>query len=393
MQQDQWQFLLSDQGQALLAQAAELPLNERTHLQLASDLRQQVAPDMAQAVVETTWLRQRAASKFSKAAEMYFTRPALEQASAEVIAEHHARRFQAAGIALVADLGCSVGGDAVALAAAATVIGVDREWLRLAMARENTAAYGRGERFEAVQADLNELAPLDVQGVFFDPARRDDRGRRIRSVHQYQPPLALIDQWRAKVPEAAVKISPAVDYAELPPDAEVEFISVGGDVREGVLWYGALRRENERRATLLPHGDTLTELDHAGTAVTVTLPGNFLYEPDGAVIRAHLVQTLARALDATQIDAEIAYLTAPQQITTPFARCFSLEAWFPFQLKRLRHYLREQNVGQVTVKKRGSPIDPLILQKQLRLKGNAERVVFLTHVLGEPAVLIGQEVF
>ena len=249
-----------------------------------------------------------------------------------------------------------------------------------------------GTRFEPVQADLNELAPLDVQGVFFDPARRDSRGRRIRSVVDYQPPLALIDQWRTKVPEAAVKISPAVDYAELPREAEVEFIAVGGDVREGVLWYGSLRGANERRATLLPQGDTLTELDYPGTAVAVTPPAAFLYEPDGAVIRAHLVQNLARALDATQIDAEIAYLTSGRQIDTPFARCFSLEAWFPFQLKRLRHYLREHNVGQVTVKKRGSPIDPIALQKQLRLKGTEQRVIFLTHVLGEPAVLIGQEV-
>lgn len=391
MQQDQWHFLLSDQGQALLAQAAAFPLTDHNHLQLASDLRQQAAPAMAQAVMETTWLRQRAASKFSRAGSMYFTRPALEQASAEVVAEYRARRFGAAGIELAADLGCSIGGDAIALAAAAAVIGIDREWLRLAMAQENAAAYGRAERFSAVQADLNELAPLGVQAVFFDPARRDNRGRRIRSVQQYQPPLALIDQWRAMVPEAAVKISPAVAYAELPREAEVEFISVSGDVREGVLWYGALRGANERRATLLPGGDTLTELDHAGTAVAVTPPTGYLYEPDGAVIRAHLVQTLARRLDATLIDAEIAYLTAPRRITTPFARCFALEAWFPFQLKRLRRYLREQNVGRVTVKKRGSPIDPITLQKQLRLKGSEERVVFLTHIQGEPAVLIGQE--
>ena len=147
MQQEQWQFLLSEEGQALLAQAALFSLTDHNHLQLASDLRQQVDPLMAQAIIETTWLRQRAAGKFSQAARMYFTRSALEQASAEVIADYRARRFLAAGIGLTADLGCGIGGDAVGLAAAATVIGIDRDWLRLAMARENATAYGRGDAF------------------------------------------------------------------------------------------------------------------------------------------------------------------------------------------------------------------------------------------------------
>jgi len=390
MERDQWQFLISDQGQQLLAETADFPLTQQNHLQLASQLREQVAPNLAHAVMQTTWLRQRAAAKFSHAGQMYFTREALEQASAEVIAGHRARRFFIAGVLSVADLGCGIGGDAIALAAEAAVIGIDQDWMRLVMARENARAYSRGAGFEPLQADLHDLVPLAVQGVFFDPARRDNRGRRLRSVADYRPPLALIDLWRAQTPNAAVKISPAVNYAELPSEAEVEFISVEGEVREAVLWYGDLRRRNERRATLLPDGATLTELDCPGTAVGSTIPGAFLYEPDGAVIRGHLVQTLARQLGATQIDPEIAYLTAAEQLPTPFARCFSLEAWFPFQLKRLRHYLREHDVGEVIIKKRGSPIDPLALRQQLRLQGTEQRVIFLTHVLEEPAVLIGR---
>lgn len=391
MDQAQWQFLLSAEGQRVVAETAETRLTDKNHLQVASRLRERIDPHLAQAVMETIWLRQRAEGKFSRAKQMYFTRPALEQSSSEVVSTHRARRFFEAGYERVADLGCGIGGDSLALAARADVVGIDRERSRLAMARENVSVYGNSERFIPLQADLATLRPLAVDALFFDPARRDDVGRRLKSVHLYHPPLSLIDDWRARVPHAGVKVSPGIDYAELPVDADVEFISVAGEVKEAVLWYGGLRRGIARQATLLPKGHRFTSEDSPGVDVRPRTPAAYLYEPDGAIIRAHLIQPIARHLGAAPIDATIAYLTSEQAIETPYARRFVLDDWFPFQLKRLRHYLRERNIGRVTIKKRGSPLDPATLQRQLRLQGDGERTIFLTHVLGEPAVLVGRE--
>lgn len=391
---DDFYFLLTSEGQRLLQELATTSVTPQNHLQLATQLRQQVAPERAQAVLETALLRQLAAEKFSRAAEMYFTRPALEQASSEILSTYRARRYATAGFGHVADLGCSIGSDALALAAHATVTGIEWDEVRLAMAQENVRVYGRGRRFQPLQADLTELSPLPVPALFFDPGRRDEHGRRFYSVDRYQPPLGLVDRWRPLTPHAAVKISPGVNYDELPAAAEIEFISLRGDVKEGVLWYGNLHSGVERRATLLPGTHTLTTQDLPREAVAVTRPKAYLYEPDGAVIRAHLVQALAARLDATRIDAEIAYLTAGFARKTPFARCFAIEAAFPFQLKRLRHYLHERGIGRVTVKKRGSPLDPDDLRRQLRLRGDESRhrIVFLTHVQGEATVLIAQEI-
>lgn len=381
-------WLLSPQGQRVLADTAVQPLTPQTHLQIAAQLRSQIAPELAQAVLETLLLRQKAAGKFSRAAAMYFTRAALEQASGESIAAYRARRFAALGAARVADLGCGIGGDALALGQTAVVFGVDLDPVRLVMARENVRVYAGDGRFHPLQADLCQLSPLPVDALFFDPARRDAHGRRLFSVHDYQPPLSLIDGWRAKVAATAVKISPGVDYAELPPEAEVEFISVDGEVKEGVLWFGSLHSGAERRATLLPGGHTL--VCQPGEPVEVTAPQRYLYEPDGAVIRAHLVEELAHVLGATKIDEEIAYVTAVTPRKTPFARCFTIEDTFPFQLKRLRQYLRQRQVGQVIIKKRGSPLEPEWLQRQLRLRGDEERIIFLTQVQGKASVLVGR---
>lgn len=392
MQLEDFQFLLTADGRRWLHETAMTTITPANHLHVASHLRNHITPAQAQAVLETTLLRQRAISKFSRGAFMYFTRPALEQASAEPVSRYRARRFYQAGIRQIADLGCSIGGDALALADYADVTGVDWNPVRLAMAQENVAVYGNEERFHPLQADLQALSPLPVAGLFFDPARRDEHGRRFFSVHDYQPPLSLIDKWQKVVPETAVKISPGVDYAELPPHTEVEFISVRGEVKEAVLWYGKLRSGVQRRATLLPGEHTLTDQD-TKEKIDITPPKSYLYEPDGAVIRAHLVETLATRLNATKIDDEIAYLTANAALETPFARCFAIEAYFPFQLKRLRHYLHEHHIGQVTIKKRGSPLEPDQLRQQLRLRKTdmAPCTIFLTHIRGEAAVLIGQE--
>ena len=392
MQPEDLRFLLSPPGRAALAELAAAPPTPDSHMAVAALWRERLGPERAQAALELTLLRQRAARKFSRAAEMVFTRDGLEQATAEPVAAHRAARFAAAGARTVADLGCGIGGDALALAGAGLdVAAFDRDRLRLMMAQANAAVYGMAGRVGLVQADLLHLPPLPVDAFFFDPARRAGGGprgapsRRLHSVADYQPPLSLIDAWRPVVPRGAVKVSPGIDYAELPPGIEAEFVSLDGEVKEAVLWFGDLPTA-ARRATLLPGGHTLSGDDDA--VAPVVAPRAFLYEPDGAVIRAHLVGLLATRLDAALIDPHIAYLTADAARPTPFARAFAIDDHFPFQLKRLRAYLRQRGVGRVTIKKRGSPLEPEALRQALRLRGDNEAVLFLTQVMGRHTVLI-----
>ena len=395
MQPDELRFLLSPEGRAALDELAAAPPTPDSHMAVAALWRERLGPERAQAALEMALLRQRAERKFSRAAEMFFTRDGLEQATAEPVAAHRAARFAAAGARTVADLGCGIGSDALALAGAgADVVAIDRDPLRLLMAKANAAVYGLTERLALVQADLLALPPLPVDAFFFDPGRRAGGGprgapsRRLHTGAAYQPPLSLFDAWRQIVPQGAAKVSPGIDYAELPADVEVEIVSLAGEVKEAVLWCGELRTA-ARRATLLPGGHTLS--GDAGESAPVAAPRAYLYEPDGAVIRAHLVARLATRIDATLIDPQIAYLTADVAQPTPFARVFAIDDHFPFQLKRLRAYLRQRGVGRVTIKKRGSPLEPEALRQALRLRGENEAVLFLTQVMGRHTVLIGQK--
>ncbi len=378
-------------GQAALRAAEALSPREADFLACFQTLERTFPREMARAALETAILRRKAERKFPRRAHsLYFTREALEQASSAAVSRHRARRF--AGYDLLVDVGCSAGGDTLHLAEIAPTLGVDRDPLRLAMGRANLKALGLWGRARLLNADASLPLPLgglpQKTGVFFDPARRSAH-RRLHSVRAYHPPLATVTSWLSLAAGAGVKISPGVALEELSAyDCEVEFISLKGELKEAALWFGECRSA-DRRATLLPGGDTLTA-DPAAEAAPPRLgqPDAFLCEPDPAVLRAGLVRTLAARVDARQLDPRIAYLACGHPVVSPFLRCWRVEAWMPFQMKRLRAYLRERGVGKVTVKKRGSPLTPEEVQRALKLKGDRRRVLFLTQLAGRPIVVV-----
>jgi len=420
MDLETFNWLLSSDGQALLAEAMLSDLSDAAQLRELTRLRRQSTPERAAAAYEIAVLRRRAAAKFGASERLYFTREALEQASGERIATYRASRYQAYGT--IADLCCGAGGDTLALAGVADVIAVDRDPLRLAMAAANARALGLADRISFVEADLQEAPAPDAAAIFFDPARRS-AGRRVFALSDYHPPVALAQRWRERVPAMGIKVAPGVtdeDIAALDdPALEVEFISVDGELKEALLWHGPLATPG-RCATLLVRDDGRRTTDdqqpslrygsgqatdnmYRNTQYTIyniqfapqfsisaplSLPLSYLYEPDPALIRAHVIGQLAEQIGAAQIDREIAYLTADRAIETPFARCWRVLEWLPWNLKRLRLRLRALDTGTVTVKKRGSPLDTDALARQLTGEGLRALVVVLTRVADKPAALI-----
>ncbi len=383
-----FQALLTPAGQELLHAAEALNPREETYLRDLAALQRaaHASPRLARAALEIAILRREAGRKFADAGRLYFTRPALEQASPQEVSQYRSQRYR--GFAHLLDLGCSVGSDTLALARLAPAAGVDLDPLRLLMARANCAA----QPASFLRADLTAPLPFAASdlALFFDPARRAEN-RRAFSIEHYTPPLRIIQSWLPRCPALGVKISPGVDLDELRDYAcEVEFISLHGELKEAALWFGRLHSGAPRRATLLPGPHTLVAPARPPASSLASAPQAFLYEPDAAVLRAGLVTTLAEQLEARQLDADIAYLTAERQTPTPFGRGWAVEDWFPFQLKRLRAYLRQRGVQRVTVKKRGSPIAPEALIRDLRLNAaeGLERTLFLTHLHGQPIVII-----
>ncbi|GAA5027210.1 class I SAM-dependent methyltransferase [Streptomyces siamensis] len=377
--------LLTPEGRALLDEVRGTePARE---LAVATRLRREHPAELVSAALGQERLRQRATAKFGAedAERMFFTPNGVEQSTRTSVAVHRARRFQELGIRSVADLCCGIGGDAIALARAGIrVLAVDRDPLTAAVARANADALGLSELIEVREADVTAVDTSAYEAVFVDPARRGGRGR-IFDPEAYSPPLSWAVETATKAPMAALKIAPGIPHETVPAQAEAEWISDGGDVKEAVLWFGT--EPGLVRATLLPGP---RELRGRGLPDPAVRPvGRYLYEPDGAVIRAHLVAEVAEDLDGGLIDETIAYVTADELRPTPYASAYEITDRLPFNVKRLKALLREREVGVLTVKKRGSAVEPEELRRKVKPQGPASATVFLTRVAGAPTMLVG----
>ena len=275
-------------------------------------------------------------------------------------------------------------------AAGISVLAVDRDPLTAEVARANAAALGLDALIEVRCADVTEIDTAAYDAVFVDPARRGGRGR-IFDPEAYSPPLSWATGAALKAPRAALKIAPGIPHEAVPAQAEAEWISDGGDVKEAVLWFGEGFTAGSYRATLLPAGATLSA-PAALPAPPVGPVGRYLYEPDGAVIRAHLVADIVERSGGRLIDETIAYVTSDEPYDSPYTSAYEITDRLPFNMKKLKALLRERKVGVLTVKKRGSAVEPEELRRKMKLQGPNAATVFLTRVAGAPTMLIGHPV-
>ncbi|MEU4589143.1 THUMP-like domain-containing protein [Micromonospora aurantiaca (nom. illeg.)] len=402
MDLDQLTALRTPEGSAALAAAERVAGGDP--LAAAAALRSAGIPGgLAAAALTQAELRRRAAGKFGAAAAgMFLTRAGLEQATRRAVADRRAARLRATGVTTLADLGCGLGADALAAARAGIrVYAVEADPVTAAMAAANAEAAGLADLVTVERGDATAFDATGVDAVFCDPARRRaGTGRRVFDPNAYSPPWDFVTGLAARVPRTVVKVAPGLDHALIPAGAEAEWVSVDGDLVEAALWCGELA-EVPRRATLLreKEGPLLNASgSKRGSSYHLTGTGaqeapvgpvrRFLYDPDPAVVRAHLVAELAADLDATLADPSIAYLYADEARPTPFARCLEITDVLPFSLKRLRALLRERRVGRVEIRKRGSALEPEKLRRDLRLSGDEAAGLALTRVAGDPTVLV-----
>lgn len=382
MDLDAFRWLLTDDGQRLLATAGAL--EEADPLRAQTALRRTASAEHAAAALTQVSLRARARAKFGDdAARMYFTPDGLEQATRASVAAHRAGRLAAFRTASLIDLGCGIGGDLLAASRVGIVCaGVDLDPVRVAVAEANLAALELSGAVGVAEATEVDTTPFDV--AFADPARRSARGRTF-DVDDWTPPWSFVEGLLRR--DSCVKVAPGIPHALVPEGVEAEWVSDRGEVKEAALWSGRLAT-TRRRATVIGEGGlaTLTDEDDPGGEVRPV--GAYLYEPDGAVVRAHLVTAVAAGVDGGLLDEHIAYVTSDASFHTPFARGYRVIEELPYREKPLRAALRERGIGRLTIKKRGVDVVPETLRKRLALAGDDEATLVLTRVAGQGTALL-----
>jgi len=383
--------LLSPEGLRLLDEVGTIDATADV-VRIVSRLRAEGhSGALVAAVLGQARLRSKARAKFGDfASRMLFTPDGLEQATRLSVASLHAGRFAGAGIDVVADLGCGIGADALAMAALDLgVLAVERDEATAAVASFNLAP------FEAARVELGDATTTDltgVGGVWLDPARRAG-GHRLDNPADWSPALDWSFELAQTLP-TGIKLGPGLDRSLLPTDGEAQWVSVDGEVVELAVWSGVLARPGVGRAALVLRSGSAAELTAASDSADAEVGalGEYLLEPDGAVIRARLIGDLARSIPGggRMLDPTIAWITTDSAPNTPFGAAFRIVERYPLDVKTLKKELAARGIGTLEIKKRGVDVDPATFRTRLGLKGDGAATLVLTRVAGARVALLAE---
>ncbi|MBQ7501965.1 hypothetical protein IJT93_04515 [bacterium] len=394
-------FWLSESVEQTLDRLNSADINKENELKILKQLRAAFPPEQAGEILTQAKLRRKAAVKFPLAHKMFFEAEALEQATSWELALHRAEklhRLAPAGIFL--DLGCSIGGDALALAQFRPVTAIDLNPVRLQILKANCLKTQSPFTVTILQGDYLEMNLPEAGAVFIDPARRQD-GKRIFSIDKIQPPLAELLKLsdRLKLP-AAVKLAPSLDKGLLNeyPAAALEFTGRSKQCQEAVLW---LNTDNSlprlqgsvlsREGKWLERAGTPEEEQHLQTGPL--LADQYIYEIEPAMLRAGALENIAGEIGAHLFDPQVSWLISDKLCRHPLAESFHIETAEKFSLKKLQKYLSERQIGILEIKKRNSAVEPETLRKQLKLaRSKKEATVFITRRNGVPMMILAYRI-
>jgi hypothetical protein len=402
--------------------------------------------ELIRAATVQSELASRAEPRFGPIARgLLWTSDGLEQASRPSTSRHRAARLAAAGIRSVTDLTCGLGLDALTFAQAGlTVLAVEQDPATASLAAANAKSHGAG-RTKVVVGSCTDPTLLHQAGEseawFVDPARRpmrrdrDGRHLRLDDPEDWSPPWSwvLAQAGRVKSPEpprppsaAAPPGSPRVLMVKAAPGlphnaitsipgsrVDAEWVSEDGQLLETcVTWWrddSADASPTGRAAVILdaagvelvritarpatpatpatpaapPPGNDDSTAERAATRPPIT--GEYLLDPDPAIVRSGVVGEFAAAAGARLIDSHLAYLASGTPLPAelqPAARSWRVLDAGSYDRHRLRVMCAEHGIGHIEVTGRGRRLDPTRVRRDLALPGGGRRGMLVVMGLG-----------
>ena len=337
-----------------------------------------------QDLINQMTLQKRALQKLPYAEKWFFTDKGLQQASDYLLANYHGMLFK--DYTTVADICCGIGSDLLYLSnGKEKCFAIDKDHKVLSITQHNMRVFDRKNIL--YQNIMAEEFSSECQAVFIDPDRRTVSKKRTAKIEEISPNISTIIKLINNYHNVAVKLSPIINYDDIKlSDYSFDFVSVNGDLKECLLKTGDLKAK--KQAVIINKFETkiFSECHHPQTHISPI--GNWLFEPDPAIIRSHLVNDLAFELKMNRIDPNIALLTQDDAIEpTVFGNAYQVSGIFDYNLKSLNSYLKSHQIGVVDIKTKGFSESVEHFRKKLILKGNNKVILFIIRI-GEKHICV-----
>ncbi len=342
--------------------------------------------------------------KVSNPQNWIWTRRLLEQSSDEWVAKMVADFFPNGD--LVHDVCSGAGADSVALGRRGPVRTLDLSPIACLLCKSNL----RSNYVEDFSIENNLAESLIVSRddwIHIDPDRRSlgaiGSGNRTTNAEVFMPPLEIVLRLISESRGGSVKVAPITQaeeaaFSRCPAGSQLfqqmgkQFVSWGNSVRQQRWWWNIDRFPSDTTTVSIMkvkhewYHWTFTEVSKAShnlfDRIVESIPINakFIGDTDPAVRTAGAQLVLASERDCEVLGTEQGYFFAeetPSQ-SDPLIQWFAIEEVLPLDRKKLKQYLRSNNIGVLEIKIRDAQIIPEELRKEMKLVGDKSRTLLIT---------------
>ncbi len=304
---------------------------------------------------------------------------------------------------LVLDACCGAGVDSVALALRGPVIALDEDPWMAALSASNALSHGK--QIESFVESLSSQSLRSARLIHVDPDRRPGNVKTLEA-DAFSPPLDEIIRLLEHADGGIIKIAPATRLSEQLSDWVTEnctrvWLGSFGECRQQLLLFGKTREaailehvtqcheaiDHDKLAVVLGFGDSNSgdrfdfrssfedprrnfaaeafsgNTENSGGELTDEV-GRYVFDLHAVLHAASLHEDWADQRGLAAITDSRGYFTGDEAIESTLAQCFEVIEVLSCDDRKLRKWLRQNNIGTVEVKCRLHAVDANALQRR-----------------------------
>ena len=250
----------------------------------------------------------------------------------------------------------------------------------------------------------------EVDCIYLDPARRDENGRKMVSLHDCSPDVAeLQDVLFEKAKTVMVKLSPMLDIdivkKELKNIKEIHIVAVKNECKEILVILG-------QQTLPIAHGSQLiatdlrekwnfsfTEDEEQNAEWTLAdKVGRYLYEPGAAFMKAGCFKLLSQKYNLDKLHRNSHLYTSDVLVPDFPGRIFEVINVVPFDKKAKKNLWETTSLSsqliahgsqpKASIAVRNFPLSAEELKKNLGLQDGGDFYIFGTTMKGEKKIVV-----
>jgi len=234
------------------------------------------------------------------------------------------------------------------------------------------------------------LSKIDSASVIYaDPARRSRSGGKLVSIGECEPNiLPILPLIMSKCDILMLKLSPMLDISiaikELGCVSDIYVVSVFNECKEILAICKKGSFETKIECINLPLAEdfvfTTTSEHHAD--ITLSMPQNYLYEPNASILKAGAFKSICRAFNVNKIETNSHLYTSDTLVDNFPGRCFNI-----IDVRKV-HKEFYKDIDKANISTRNFPTSVAQIRKNLGIKEGGDIYLFATTLIDKSKRII-----